>query len=284
MSERHQPVGGVRSQLRSLAEQGSFDEDWNQPHAQHVKVGRTLSVPNEEAAKLEVTFRATKFNPDNRPSRLLTRYSLSTAMIYDDLPPEVVPPYVQFALKERNLQAWKEAVSTNRAMIISTASDSEMETDTVQELIYQDAINIDDALFRFEREVNYTLDGRGRLLSEQRSDRFYDIDSDKAIFNIAGTVDLIAKDGSMASWVEKATEPRPLDMELMRHPDLRKLEYKMDKVELRNFLRFAELVSDVEQDKELVQQSRLSRQQELLSILAFLRYEAPVRSILNLVQ
>ncbi len=145
-------------------------------------------------------------------------------------------------------------------------------------------MDIDDTEFRFEREVGYVLDGRGQLLSEQRSDCFYDADSVHAVSDIVGVVDFRSHDGSIASWIEKTTEPHPIDMDLLTHPDLRKLECKMNRAEIDNFLRFAELVSTVEQDRELVKASRRERQQEILSLLAFLRYDAPAGEIMNLLQ
>ena len=43
-------------------------------------------------------------------------------------------------------------------------------------------------------------------------------------------------------------------------------------------------MSRVEQDGELVKASRRERQQEILSLLAFLRYDAPAGEIMNLLQ
>lgn len=285
MTERQEPTGGVRSQLRNLAMRGSFEGEWESQRAQIVRASREVSIPNDEPASLTVSLRAERFTPEApRRTKLLTRYSLSAMVAYDELPPELVPDYVQFALKERNLQEWRDVVNEGREIIIVSSADDAESSDTVRQLIYEDAINIDDALFRFEREVTYTLDGRGQLLSEQRSDRFYDIDSTEAIADVAGTVDFYMHDGSIASWVEKATEPYPIDMELLTHPDLQKLEYKMSKVAVENFLKFAELVSWAEQDKTLASASRLARRQELLTLLAFLRYEAPASEIMKLVQ
>ncbi len=49
MTEQHEPTGGIRGQLRNLAERGSFDGEWGVLRPQLARVGREVSIPGDDA-------------------------------------------------------------------------------------------------------------------------------------------------------------------------------------------------------------------------------------------
>lgn len=277
MIEHREPTGGLRTQLRDLAEKGSFDGQWLDATPQRVCVSREATVPTEEAATLRVAFKAERFSLN---AKLLTRYALSAALLYEALPAELVPGHVRLALQARRLQEWRQAQANGTALLLSTSAEDEMESEVVQALMYQDVIATDDVEFRFEQSVSYAMDGRGQLLTEQRAERFYDEDA-TLITEAKGEVDLIAHSTSLEQLAEPTSEYRVDSTELLVHPDLRKLEYKLHKDEVKTFLTFAEVISRVEQDRGLAKLSQRARQQEALSLLAFLRYEQSAAAIIN---
>jgi hypothetical protein len=215
----------------------------------------------------------------------MTHYSLSALLRYEELPVALVPETVAVALKNQNTLTWHQAYVDGKVAIINSSPDASDET--MRQLMREDASNIDDALFCFERELTYTLDGRGQLLVEQRADRFFEMESPRPLVEVKGELQfaanhtvlssLIADDHALPEVAHNACD------ELLQHPDLRKLEYKVDKATLRTDMSFAEIISGVEYDRVLTAASRRSRQQELLTLLAFLRYDAPASHIMALV-
>lgn len=277
MKEHREPTGGLRTQLRDLAERGSFDGHWLTARPQRVLVSREATIPTEEAATLQVAFKAERFKVN---AQLLTRYAVSATLLYESLPVELVPGQVRLALQARRLHEWHQAQVNGTALLLSTSAEDETDSEVLQALMYQDVIATDDVEFRFERSVSYAVDGRGQLLSEQRTERFYDEDAN-VVTEAVGGVDLTAHSTPLEHLAAPATEHFMNSAELLVHPDLRKLEYKLHKDEVKTFLTFAEVISRVEQDRELAKVSQRARQQEALSLLAFLRYERSAAAIID---
>lgn len=276
MTERREATGGLRSQLRNLAEQASFDGEWMLRRPQRVRVQRDASLPGEADVSLRVGYSAERYTAN---SKLLTRYVLNALLVYEALPAAFVSPEVHRALQTRRLQEWREAEQNNTALI--AAPQGEEDAELLQTLLYQDILATDDETFRFERSVDYMIDGRGQVLSERRSERFYDEEGVRPLTEVSGTIDCAPHTISLEQWAGAAPEHLNDTPELVVHPDLRKLEYKLYKKDVRAFVTFAELANRVEQDDALIKSSQRARQHEALSLVAFLHYDISASEILE---
>lgn len=283
MAERHEPAGGVRGQLRSLAMRGSLDGEWAHARAQSVKVRREASIAGAEEGTLGVAFDAWRYlyvDGEHRRPRMLTRYSLTASMLYEDLPPELVPGHVRFALKQKKLADWNPF--EHQIDIIPTNAD-EADERIALDLLYDDCVDIDDALFQFERKVGFTFDGRGQVLRETRSDRYAVSEESSALVDVVGEIELKDSNGFARHWVEKGEDSWDFtDGELLKHPDLEALEFEVESAQLHDDLVFTELVQRTESDRRLTARSQAQRRQQALGLLAFLRYDAPVSDVTTL--
>lgn len=124
-----------------------------------------------------------------------------------------------------------------------------------------------------------SFNGRGQVLSERRSERFYDEEGVRPLTEVSGTIDCTPHTISLEQWAGAAPEHLNDTPELVVHPDLCKLEYKLLKKDVKAFIIFAELANRVEQDDALIKYSQRARQQEVLSLVAFLQYDISASKI-----
>jgi hypothetical protein len=279
MVERHDK-GGVQEQLRTLAANSSFDAAWDKSVKQRVSVQREVSIPNIDEAFLRAAFLAEKIPRKlSRPSQLLTRYTLSTTLIYDQLPIELVPKEVQEVIKVRRFKKTELEELEFESREDDVANEEETSTRTLEE--YDDS----DARFRFEREARYLFNGHGHLMSETRSDSYYEIDDgDELATQAIATLQFHSKDDGATGYLmqlETNIDDRSA-ADLLEHPDIRKVEYGVERSALREDFTFWELIETAERDENLLRLQRKDHTREALAILAFLHNEAAASEIMSL--
>lgn len=279
MTERPEFSESIRSQFRTLAVNGSFDGAWHDPNPQRVSLERRVSVPGEDEAELFGGFTAERFYLEGT-QRLQTRYDVYAGISYDNVPEAFWPDYVTFALMQRRLHEWDPA-NGNVALIVPSEGTGTDEQEVVQ-LLRRDCLDVSDTPVRFERRIGFEFDGRAQVLREKRFDAYFTVDDGRQIAGTFGAIPHTHPANDLVDrWIEKDVDGVNdiYTMDLLQHPDLRKLEYTYERNSFQDFMTFAELVQRVEQDRRLDKISRQESQQKILSMLAFLRLEASAADI-----
>lgn len=281
MSERR-VHSGVQSQLRASALNASFDASWDKSTKQRVALQREVSLPDTDEAFLRASFIAEKYQPENfRSSRILTRYTLGLALVYNELTVELVPASVRDSCRiQRPIGG--DSSSVGEELLIGGDNDASSDgPSTFAVDLYDDS----ESRFRFERAVRYAFDGRGRLLFEDRSDAYYKTDDgDELVAETSGVLHFHSKDTGTTDYLMRVEKKHlgEIPLELIDHPDLRKIDYGIERAAMRNDVAFWELIEIAERDESLAKIQRHDHTRDAMAILAFLRAEVASSEIAQL--
>ncbi len=237
---------------------------------QTVSLERTAYLPDSVDIALTTQFEAHRKLPLELGGRVLRTFyvvrakEVQTDMVYDELPPSV----------QANFTGLQNIHSEAPEMLLSASAEGDDTTETEQ--LVDDDIDYDEERFRFEKTVEYHLDGNAHLLGVSRYANFYhcEEDGDDDILD-----DMEYEDGnpyknrevrqSLELWpASEVPEKRQLST-IFDHPDLVAVERRADRESLGYDLQFLELVSGYTHNVELNESTRRERIQAIMSILAF---------------
>jgi len=249
--------GQLIRQLRGLALKGSDDGSWNEPVEQTTINFRSTNLKGETHLFAKVEFEAKKAKQDFGRGVLRTVYSLRASVIQTELGLENLPQSVREASRRKKI-AVGDGDDEPEALVMRFNDDEvdEHEFDGYEEM-----------MFRHVQGLSFTLNGRGDLLNTTR-ENFYETDDE-------GGVDIYGVRSEQPSNLF-AEEAQTL------HPDLKQLTFKKGAKELGEELSFLGIVEDYVADKELVRYSQMERYRDMLTMVAFLNYEASTKVIEDL--
>ena len=264
--------GKILVQLRDLAYRASDDGLWNQDVEQISTLTRRVAVQNGVADFINVDFIASKVARSIGSKALGTHYVVQTSLAQEDLKYDLLPLSAIELLRRERVRAGEEDPD---ALIFRTNDD---------EVDASEFDGYDDMLFRHARSTRYTLDGRGALLSCFREDFYEESDDGNRLLEVnAKQFDSKLDELQLTvlrGWSPERDEQYP--EELLAHPDLRELIYQDDARRLDTDLSFLDIVGRYSNDKNLVRYSKKEHQQNVLSLLAFIKLEASVKDIQDL--
>ena len=267
--------GGLLGQLRDSALKGSDNGNWNEPVAQKNIRSHTTSLRGCEGDSIRVELESERVVQRNLGrGALRTFYSLRASYIEGGLVLECLPENVIEVLRRKKVAAGEE--QEVRMIVINDEEIDEHEFE-----------GYEDMNFRHVRSLEFVLNGRGSLLKSAREDFYEDDDA-------IGGVDIVgvrteqfgnheqreAQTVSLQGWGK--SEAQNDSTELLLHPDLLKLEAKTGVRELREDMSFLDIVEQYKLDKNLSRHSRIEQRQTMLTLLAFLNYDASSSDIQDL--
>jgi hypothetical protein len=258
MIPRFESGGGLIGQLRGYALRASDDGAWAEEIEQTSTLSRTVTPRHEAGDSVYVTLEARKTMARNV---LRTMYVVRAAHIEEGLPIDFLPPYVIDVLRRNKVTA-NDNDNTVETLIINLGDDEEADT---YGLDRYDEIN-----FRHTRGIEYRLNGRGTLLSKTREDYYDDADGE---VDIAG--EHIVQKG--LSLHEEAGTLSLKDWGEQTPPHERT---NLDSID--EDLSFYSIVEHYSTDKRLNRYTQAEDRRAMHLMLAFLRLEASVKDIQDL--
>ena len=269
MTRPESQTGGLKGQLQSLALSASVDEHWKQPVVQAVSLERTAYLPDSVNVALTTQFEAHRKRLTNVGGSVLRTFytvcatEVQTDMIFEELPPSVQKNFV--SLTSAPMEA---------AEPLSSFREGENAFDTEQ--LIDEEMDYDEDLFRFEKTVKYYLNGNAQVLGIDRGAHYFHMneDGEDEIFDDeeyeAGDPNKSRElEHSLALWPSTDIRKNRLEEPGFSHPDLKDIEYQVDRKSLEEDIQFLELVQGYSQDSELNEHTRRERIQAIMSILAF---------------
>lgn len=269
--EHYQNIpGGLIGQLRAHALKSSDDGEWNINIEQQSIDSRSVRFGGE-GDMLEVLFDSRRIRRIGSGG-LRTVYRMSAIQTETGLVLDLLPPHVAEVMTKTFIAVGdaEQEVATFR---INDEEVDEYEFDS-----------FDDIEYRHVRSLDYYIDGNGTVLSSTWQD-FYDDDDGVEIFGVRST-----KFGSSYDSEETKTlldawwsDTQVHDISgLMKHPELRDIEVKHGAKELRNDMLFLDIVGNYVNDKNLAKHSDEDRRKTILTMLAFVNYQASSKDIRKL--
>lgn len=268
--------GGFVGQLRDYALKGSDEHTWNEPIAQSSIFSRAVTLKGYENQVVRVDFEAKRVPRALGSRAVKTFFVLRASQTETRMPLEFLPQNVVDVLRREKVHAGNAEEKSDFTFIDPEETEDELD----------EFYGLDEMEFRHIRSVEYRLNGRGTLLSCRR-ENYYEDDDDGGvdIFGVrtiqAGSHSDEESDTlSLQGWTRQSDANYSLD--ILAHPDLRKLETKSSIKNLNEDLSFLKLVEQYSADRKLHAYTRAEHQKSMLSLLAFLRLEASSRDIQEL--
>jgi hypothetical protein len=260
--------GGLQQYVRTLARRASIDDSWIAREPQTVLLDRTASLPGATESSLSVSFEARRANLTSfGAGALRTFYTIRAVETQDQMVLDELPSYVRASLSI----VGAEHAEAGELTIISTGR-SEEETERLLEADAQEDL---DVRFRYEKVLQYRLNGNARLLSSERRDRYVSTEDtdeeeiyDRYIFQSAypeleesGVLDLSA-------WARDREEI----------PENERLIVPVD-----TDIQFLDIVQGYVESRDLTLASRKEHSRAILSLLAFLNFEGSATEVRELI-
>jgi len=264
--------GGFLGQLRHLAYRASDDGAWSDGTEQVITASRNLSLRGESGAFIEADFTASRVARSLGSEALNTYYSITASRTESDILYEFLPKNVTEVLRKERVRAGEEEPET----LVFRVNDDEVDPAEFD--------GYDDTYFRHVRSTSYRVNGTGALLSCLREDFYEEQDDGNRVLEVnAKQFDSKLDELQLTmlrGWSPESNGQYP--EELLAHPDLRELIYQDDARRLDTDLSFLDIVGRYSNDKNLVRYSKKEHQQNILSLLAFIKMEASVKDIQDL--
>lgn len=268
---------GLPDQLHALALKASIDGAWNDAVPQGIELSRVAAFPVDTSVSVTVSFEARKsFNKpdDDEESILETRFVVTATEIHDQLYESDLPE-----------------IAINGMYRPSVDSDDALSSEAIggDDLVDQLTDDFDEEVtFRRQRVVQYHLSHAAELLFSQRSEKYYSIEDDEEseIFYVSdvreGTVENQMQNVlDLSVWPDGSKNRKSIHQ--IPHPDLLKLDYAIEKDELRNDVAFLEIVRKFVSSGELQTDARIEHEMAVKSILAFLNFEGSYYEVQKLI-
>lgn len=268
---------GLPDQLHALALKASVDGAWNDAVPQGIELTRGAAFPADTSISVAVSFEAIKSfsKPDDDEESILeTRFVVTATETHDQLYESDLPEIAISGMYRPSID-----------------NDDPLASEAIGGDDFVDQLTDDcdeEVTFRRQRVVQYHLSHAAELLFSQRSEKYYSVEDDDEteIFFVSdvreGTLEHQVQNVlDLSVWPEGSKNRESTHQ--IPHPDLFKLDYTIEKDELRNDVAFLEIVRKFASSRELQNDVRIEHEMAIKSILAFLNYEGSYHEVQKLI-
>lgn len=273
--------GGLLGQLRAYARQGSDENAWEETGASQSSISRSVTLKGQSGDIVRVDFEAKRQARSIGSLAMRTFFTLRAAHIQTDLMLEFLPQNVVDVLRKKKVMAGES--EEDSVVFTWDSNENEVEDSDADD---DEFYGFDEMLFRHQRSLEYTLDGRGKLIHCNREDFYEDEESDSVeIVSIKSNEfdsPLINESEVLALQGQQPADSERLPLELMQHPDLRIIEERDGAQSLEQDMLFLDIVQHYVDNRRLVQYTRQEHRRDMLTLLAFLRMEASAKDVQDL--